>query len=155
MPSFHEPRLVFVHNNNVCTFHYRPQRSCGKGMFSQASAILFTGGVPGVSVGGGGADTPLPGQTPPGQTPQGQTPLPGTHPKAHTPRAHTPLADTPGADIPRQTHHSETPLEQTPQAHTPHSPQQTATAADGTHPTGMHSCSECKGSGKDLVIHVQ
>ena len=53
---------------------YRPQRSCGKVMFSKASVILFTGGY---------------------------------------------LADTfPG----------QTPL------------QQTATASDGTHPTGMHSC---------------
>ena len=25
--------------------NYRPQRSCGKVMFSQASVILFTGGV--------------------------------------------------------------------------------------------------------------
>ena len=155
MPSFHEPRLVFVHNNNVYTFHYRPQRSCGKGMFSQASAILFTVGcVPGVSVGGGRRHSPPWANTPWADTPRTDTAARHTPPGTHT-RAHTPLADTPGADIPRQTHHRETPLEQTPQAHTPHTPQQTATAADGTHPTGMHSCSECKGSGKDLVIHVQ
>ena len=55
---------------------YRPQRSCGKVMFSQASVILFTGGGEMVW------------QTPP-------------------------WADT---------------------------PQQTATVADGSHPTVMHSC---------------
>ena len=32
------------------------------------------------------------------------------------------------------------PPRSTPQEQTPPSPQQTATAADGTHPTGMHSC---------------
>ena len=58
------------------TYCYRPQRSCGKVMFSQASVILFTGGV------------------------VWQTPPTGTHPL-----------------------------------------EQTATAADDTHPTGMHSCS--------------
>ena len=49
---------------------------------------------------------------------------------------HTPRADTSGAD---------TPWEQTPpradppgRGHLP--PRETATAADGTHPTGMHSC---------------
>ena len=56
-------------------------------------------------------DTP-PGQTPPPDTPlQADTPL-GRHPTRQTP---PPQADTP-------------------------LPQQTATAADGTHPTGMHSC---------------
>ena len=79
--------------------NYRPQRSCGKVMFSQAFVILFIGVL-------GVADTPtgqtLPwADTTPGQTPPRQTPPP----------------------------HGQTP---------PH--QQTATAADGTHPTGMHSC---------------
>ena len=64
-------------------YHYRPQRSCAKVMFTQASVTLFTGSV-------------------------WQTPLP----------LGRPLSPTTG---------------QTP-------PQQTATAADGTHPTGMHSC---------------
>ena len=38
----------------------------------------------------------------------------------------------------RHPHQEQTP----PGAHTPreHTPQETATAADGTHPTGMHSC---------------
>ena len=66
----------------LCCYH--PQHSCGKVMFSQASVILFTGGV---------------WQTPP----SGQTPHLGRH---------SPRADTP-------------PM---------------VTAADGTHPTRMHSC---------------
>ena len=71
--------------SNQNEYIYRPQRSCGKVMFSQASVILFAGGCL--------EDTPL-GRHPHGQpTPNGQTP-----------------------------------------------PQQTATAADGTHPTGVHSC---------------
>ena len=50
---------------------YRPQRSCGKVMFSQASAILFTGGV---------ADTPLGRHTPLERPPSlGRHPL-GRHP---------------------------------------------------------------------------
>ena len=41
--------------------YYRPQRSCGKVIFSQASVILSIGGcIPACTV----ADTPLPGQTP-------------------------------------------------------------------------------------------
>ena len=59
------------------------------------------------------------------QTPPRQTPLsPGRHPQADTPQADTPSD--------RHTPQADTPL-------TPH-PQQTATAVDGTHPTGMHSC---------------
>ena len=76
--------------------HYRPQRSCGKVMFSQASVILFTGGVSALG---------CVWQTPPPQADaphQADTPLPGA------------CWGTP-------------PL--------------VATAADGTHPTGMHSCS--------------
>ena len=53
---------------NSQVYFYRPQRSCGKVMFSQASVILFMGGV---------------WQTPPGQTPiPGQTPPPGRQPPA-------------------------------------------------------------------------
>ena len=93
--------------------------------------------------------------------PQEQTP-----PRADIPLEQTsPRADTPlGADHPprsRDTHAPQSrhpPLEQAPppmgadtrprsrspvSRHTPRSrqtPQDTATAADGTHPTGMHSC---------------
>ena len=64
----------------------------------------------------------------PHKPPQEQTPPQSRPPWEQTPREQTPpLQQTPypGAD---------TPQEQTP-------PRETATAADGTHPTGMHSCS--------------
>ena len=54
-----------------------------------------------------------PRQTPPGQKPPGQT---------------SPWADTSRVDTPGQTPRADVPL------------RQTATAVDGTHPTGMHSC---------------
>ena len=49
------------------------------------------------------------------------------------------LPDTPWADTPSW---ADTPLGRHPLAHAPGQtpPQQMATAADGTHPTGMHSC---------------
>ena len=50
----------------------------------------------------------------------------------YIPPGETPQADTPWTDTPRQTPHGQTPLDR--------HPQQTATAADGTHPTGMFSC---------------
>ena len=86
-------------------------------MFSQASVILFTAGgcvwcIPACT----GADTRW-ADTPPRQTPPGQTPSLGRHP---------PVQTTPG---------------QTPPGTTP-PPQEMATAGDGTHPTGMHSCFE-------------
>ena len=46
-----------------------------------------------------------------------------------------PPRQTPYADTPRQT-----PRQTPPKTDTPLPPQQTATAADGTHPTGMYSC---------------
>ena len=61
--------------------HYRPQRSCGKVMFSQASVILLTGGVC---------------QTPPGRHPLVRHTPPGSHPLGRPPSwADTP---TPGQD---------------------------------------------------------
>ena len=58
---------------------------------------------------------------------------------------HTPRADTPLADIPQGRH----PLGRHPPGQTPpqaDTPAQTPPriAADGTHPTGMHSCCEIK-----------
>ena len=65
----------------------------------------------------------------------------GVSPQADTPWADTPRADTlPWAD---------TLLGRRPQADTP-SPQQMATAADGTHSTGMHSCLELQLHNNDL-----
>ena len=92
---------------------YRPQRSCGKVMFSQASVILSMGE-------GCLADIP------PGQTPD-------THPWVNTPSGKIPLG--------RHASPAQCMLGYTPPCpvhagiHPP-----TATAADGTHPTGMHSC---------------
>ena len=54
-------------------------------------------------------------------------------PWADTPQVDTPLGRHPSADTPRQTS-----LDR----HFPLLPWQTATAADGTHSTGMHSCFE-------------
>ena len=75
-----------------------------------------------------GADTTQSRHSPPEQTP----------PRADTPQSRHPPEQTPphlGADTP--------PKQTPPRADTP--PEQTllpdmATAADGTHPTGMHSC---------------
>ena len=108
--------------------HYRPQRSWGKVMFSQACVILFTGGggvclsacwdatppgadpptadIPRDQVHPPGADTPprpgtpLGADTPPEQTPPG----PGAPPRTRytpSPRPGTPLgADTPPEQTP-------------------------------------------------------
>ena len=70
-------------------------------------------------------------QTPPGRHP------PGRHPQADTPRQ-TPLDRHPWTDTPILGRHP-LPLGRHPRADTPPS-QQMATAADGTLPTGMHSC---------------
>ena len=85
--------------HSIC---YRPQQSCGKVMFSQAS-VSQAGGV--VS----------------GNTPQADTPSSPVHAGIHTalPSACWDTHPLPNACW-------DTPL--------------LATAADGTHPTGMHSC---------------
>ena len=94
--------------------YYCPHHSCNKVMFLHVSVILSTGGV---------WQTPPWPDTPPGQTPpppgrHGQTPL-GRHPPGQTPW--------------------EEPLGR----HLPPPPSTvTATAADGTHSTRMHSCSQ-------------
>ena len=97
-------------------FNYRPQRSCEGYVFT--GMCLSTGGcLPQCMLGNPpGADTPLGSRHPPGaDTPQGAD-TPGSRP----PGADTPLGeDPPGSRQP---------------------PLQTATTADGTHPTGMHSC---------------
>ena len=89
------------------TYFYRPQRSCGKVMFSQASVILFTLGC--VS-----------------QHALGQTPPCPVHAGIH-PKAETSWADTPG----RHPHPpSDTP---NPQADTPQGRQ----TSPGRHPPGQ------------------
>ena len=63
----------------------------------------------------------------------------------HSPDQTPPRAESPGADPPpKQTHppppRGDPPRADTPQEQTPPPPLETATAADGTHPTGMHTC---------------
>ena len=83
--------------------------------------MLFTPVCDSVHMGGCMAVTPR--QTPPGRRPPRQTPPSKTPSLADTPLpGHTP---SPWAD---------TPLGRQPP------PPETATVADGTHPTGMHSC---------------
>ena len=84
--------------NTQNTVYYRPQRTCGKVMFSQASVILFTGGacIPACT-----------GQTPPGRhptplpsacwdtpAPPGQTPPCPVHAGIHTPPLSSACWDT-------------------------------------------------------------
>ena len=109
----------------------RPRRSCGKVMFSHMSVILFTGGCVCPSA---CWHTHTPRQTPQADTPPVQTP------RADPLQINTALGDTPWAD----TSKANNPL---PSAcwdtHPPcpvHVGIDMATAADGTHPTGMHSC---------------
>ena len=90
--------------------NYRPQRSCGKVMFYTCLSFCPRGGG---SAWVHAGIHPL-GRYPPGRHPQADTflsrPPLGIHPLYRHP---------PGQTLP---------------------PQQTATAVDGTHPTGMHSC---------------
>ena len=65
----------------------------------------------------------------------GQIPPCPVHAGIH-PRQDTPRADTPRQTPPRQTPRADTPL-----------PPTTATVVDGTHPTGMNSCSK-------LYVHL-
>ena len=108
--------------------------SCGKVVFSQVSDCPWGREV----------------YTLPGQIPPCADTLPGRHPLAQTlSQGDTPWEDTPlpgrQKPLPGQTPwEADTPLSShspwqadTPQANTP---QQMATAVDGTHPTGMHSC---------------
>ena len=124
------------------------QRLCFTGIY------LSTGRVS-ASVHGGihtppGADTPLGADTSLGQTPQEQT-SPSTREDSHPLSRHPPPPEqtpspeqTPHRQTPSQSRHSR---EQTPQSrHPPWAdpssrhphPQETATATDGMHPTGMH-----------------
>ena len=66
LPPLPQPKMFSI----SCSF-YRPQRSCGKVMFSQASVILFTGGVSQHALGRPPGQTPLP----PWQTPRIYSPL--------------------------------------------------------------------------------
>ena len=81
-----------------------------------------------------GRHTPQVGTPPSRCTPLAGTPPGQVHPsrQVHPPGRYTPWAGTP----PGQVHAPAS----TPPSRYPYSPRQTATVADGTHPTGMHSC---------------
>ena len=107
-----------------CLYNYRPQRSWGKVMFSQACVILFTGG---------GLPQCMLGYQPPGPgTPLGL----GTPPRTRHPQ------HPPGSRHPPRTRHPPD------QAHSPGSrhPPTTEHAgrcgqrAGGMYPTGMQTC---------------
>ena len=113
---------ILVSNTKVGRFkpfycYYRLQRSWAKVMFLQASVILLTGGcLPQCMLG----YTPPRSRHPPGaDTPQEQTPPKQTPPEEQT---HPPSRHPSGED---------TPPKQTPAY---------GQRANGTHPTGMHSC---------------
>ena len=114
---------------------YHLQHSCGKVMFSQASVILFTPW----------ADIPL-DKHPPADTlwadppPTRQTVPLGRHPRKDTHRQTPPRPDTPWAGQAPSWENT--------------SPQQTATAVDGTHPTGMHSCLNLSSIFRPMVAEV-
>ena len=123
--SIHFPicPLLLIH---FMHFFYRPQRSCEGYVFT--GVCLSTRGV-GVSA-SVHAGIPLPKSRHPQEA--------DTPPRADTPQKQTPppRADTPQKQTPTKSRHP--PKEADP-------PRDTATAADGTHPTGMHSCFECAG----------
>ena len=121
-----------------------------KVMFLPLSVILFTGGLPQCMLGWYLLD-----QTPPGPGTPPPT-GPGTPPRYQappwdqaSPQDQTPMDQAPpGTRHPPRTRHP-------PGPNPPHGPEtlprtrqppreQTATAADGTHPTRMHSCFEMK-----------
>ena len=108
--------LLFSDSRPHVRHFYRPQCSCGKVMFLHVSVTLSTGG-------GCLSHNPL------GR----HRPLVGIHPR----RADTPIGrQTPRLPPGRQTHLP--PAGKSPRQNPP--PPGTATAEDGTHPTGMHSC---------------
>ena len=120
---------------------YRPQRSCEAYVFT--SVCLSTGGG-GVSASVHAGMPPRP-DTPPGADPPDPSDPPSGSrlpPRVETPRQGDPpwQGDPPGKETPlaRRPPGKEIPQDQTPPGTRP--PQDTTTAADGTHPTGMHSC---------------
>ena len=123
-------------NTKVTSLQYATKLRQGNIFTSVCQDILSTGGgcLPQCMLGYPPGQTPPLGR-PPGQTPPtpaftpwadtaGQTPL-GTSP------GQTPPADTPLPSACWDTHHLSYPV---------HAGTNLATAADGMHPTGMHSC---------------
>ena len=116
-----------------CPLHfYHLQRSCSKVMFSQATVILSTGEMSAR-------------HTPPGRHPLGRHPPPRqTHPQGRNLPGKTPPPQPLQADTPRQKPPGQTPPGRQPPGRHPRSepplPSRPASAANGTYPTGMHSC---------------
>ena len=92
---------------------YRPQRSCEGYVFTRVCHSVHGGGLPQCMLG----YPPPRSRAPPGADPPG--------------------ADPPGAEPPGSKH---PPWSRHPQPPQGADPPETATVADGTHPTGMHSC---------------
>ena len=134
------------HRHVHTTIYYRPQRSCEDYVFTSVCHYVHRGGAASVNAlipHPLGAGTPLEQAPPQEQAPPGAgNPPPG---------AGTPLgAGTPQDQAPPGTRHppwkqalprAGPPPEQAPFGSRPTLPgAETATAVDGTHPTGMHSC---------------
>ena len=132
--------FVFTGRNEVAKVMFLQASVCPQGLGVSASVHAGIPHPPGADTPWSGhplgADTPLPGSrhTPRSRHPPEQTP-PGADPLGQTPPEQTPTrADTPaGADTPAR---ADTP----PASRHPSPPRDTATAADGTHSPGMHSC---------------
>ena len=120
-------------------YHYRPQRSWGKVMFSQASVILLTGGcLPQCMLGYTPREQTPPGGHPPQIPPQSRPPR-SRHRWEQTPpyrNRHYPMGADPPPDTPRSRHppkqtrprsrhppRADTPWEQTPPLEQTPSPQ--------------------------------
>ena len=114
--------------------HYRPQRSWGKVMFSQASVILLMGGV---SASVHAWIHPPWEQTPPPPPGADTPPWSRHHPPPPGNRHTPPRSDTPQEQTPPP--RADTPREQTPPPPAEHAVRY-GQRAGGTHPTGMQSC---------------
>ena len=143
---FHRVSIMILMNVILCFKHLLPSATKLRRLCFYGRLSVHTGGV----CLSAWWDTPPPEQTSPGSrpprcrhpppradtpgadTPPEQTPPLGADPQMQTP----PRSDTPGADTPPE---QTPPWEQTPWEQTPPC-RETATVADGTHPTGMHSC---------------
>ena len=131
-------KCILVLNAKRNPVYYHLQRSCEGYVFT--GICLSNGGGGGVGVSASehaGIPHPPRSRHPPEQIPPRSRP-PWSRQLPPPPEQTPPRADPPEQTPPRSRH----PPEQThtsPSRHTP-PPGDTVTAADGTHPTGMHSC---------------
>ena len=117
---------------------YRPQRSCEGYVFTPV-CLSTEGGSASVHAGIKSSREQVPPRTRPDH-PRSRHPLPLGPDQTPPPQDQAPLSEqtpsTLGPD-PTPTREQVPPQDQT------RPPQQMATVADGTHPTGMHSCFMC------------